>query len=97
LADTDGYRRALQRGQAWPIVKEASERANVRVLALRASSMVRLARLHQFTRTCSVMREFARRFAVRATWGADVFCGKPPATCPLPSAKLVGAASRWRI
>ena len=33
----DGCRRALQRGQAWLIVKEASERANVRVLALRAS------------------------------------------------------------
>jgi integrase len=33
----DGSRRALQRGQAWLIVKEASERAEVRVLALRAS------------------------------------------------------------
>src|SRR5438105_924919 len=32
-----GSRRALQRGQAWVIVKEASERADVRVLALRAS------------------------------------------------------------
>jgi hypothetical protein len=32
-----GSRRALQRGQAWFIVKEASERANVRVVALRAS------------------------------------------------------------
>jgi hypothetical protein len=30
-------RRALQRGQAWLIVKEASERANVWVLALRPS------------------------------------------------------------
>jgi integrase len=35
--DSNGSRRALQRGQAWLIVKEASERANVRVLALRAS------------------------------------------------------------
>jgi integrase len=35
--DSIGSRRALQRGQAWLIVKEASERANVRVLALRAS------------------------------------------------------------
>jgi len=35
--DANGYRQALQRGQAWLIVKEASERANVRVLALRAS------------------------------------------------------------
>ena len=35
--DANGCRRALQRGQAWLIVKEASERANVRVLALRAS------------------------------------------------------------
>jgi integrase len=35
--DANGSRRALQRGQAWLIVKEASERANVRVLALRAS------------------------------------------------------------
>ena len=35
--DSTGYRRALQRGQAWLIVKEASGRANVRVLALRAS------------------------------------------------------------
>jgi integrase len=35
--DSSGSRRALQRGQAWLIVKEASERANVRVLALRAS------------------------------------------------------------
>ena len=35
--DAKGDRRALQRGQAWLIVKEASERANVRVLALRAS------------------------------------------------------------
>ena len=33
----DGSRRALQRGQAWLIVKEAADRANVRVLALRAS------------------------------------------------------------
>src|SRR5919205_2604886 len=33
----DGSRRALQRGQAWLIVKQASERAAVRVLALRAS------------------------------------------------------------
>jgi integrase len=33
----DGSRRALGRGQAWVIVKEASERADVRVLALRAS------------------------------------------------------------
>jgi integrase len=33
----DGSRRALQRGQAWLIVKEASERAAVHVLALRAS------------------------------------------------------------
>ena len=33
----DGARRPLQRGQAWLIVKQASERANVRVLALRAS------------------------------------------------------------
>ena len=35
--DSNGSRRALQRGQAWLIVKEASEGANVRVLALRAS------------------------------------------------------------
>ena len=33
----DGSRRALQRGQAWLIVREASERAAIRVLALRAS------------------------------------------------------------
>src|SRR5260370_299565 len=33
----DGSRRSLQRGQAWLIVKEASNRAAVRVLALRAS------------------------------------------------------------
>jgi integrase len=36
-AGVDGSRRALQRGQAWLIVKQASERAAVRVLALRAS------------------------------------------------------------
>jgi hypothetical protein len=35
--DASGSRRALQRGQAWLIVKQASERADVRVLALRAS------------------------------------------------------------
>ncbi len=35
--DGNGSRRALRRGQAWVIVKEASERADVRVLALRAS------------------------------------------------------------
>jgi len=35
--DAQGDRRALQRGQAWLIVKEASERADVRVLALRDS------------------------------------------------------------
>src|SRR5712691_1837470 len=35
--DPSGSRRALQRGQAWLIVKEASERANVQVLALRTS------------------------------------------------------------
>ncbi|MDQ6810516.1 MAG: site-specific integrase [Actinomycetota bacterium] len=34
---TDGSRRALKRGQAWLIVKQASERAQVRVMALRAS------------------------------------------------------------
>ncbi len=33
----DGRRRALQRGQAWLIVKAASERAKVQVLALRPS------------------------------------------------------------
>jgi hypothetical protein len=33
----NGSRRALERGQVWLIVKEASERAAVRVLALRAS------------------------------------------------------------
>ena len=33
----DGRRRPLQRGQAWLVVKEASERADVRVLALRPS------------------------------------------------------------
>jgi integrase len=33
----DGSRQALRRGQAWVIVKEASERAQVRVLALGAS------------------------------------------------------------
>jgi integrase len=33
----DGSRRPLQRGQAWLIVKEASERARVQVLALRTS------------------------------------------------------------
>lgn len=33
----NGSRRGLRRGQAWLIVKEASERANVRVLALRTS------------------------------------------------------------
>jgi integrase/recombinase XerD len=33
----DGARRALRRGQAWLIVKQASERADVRVLALRPS------------------------------------------------------------
>jgi integrase len=32
-----GSRRPLQRGQAWLIVKQASERARVQVLALRAS------------------------------------------------------------
>jgi integrase len=32
-----GSRRSLQRGQAWLIVKQASERAQVRVMALRAS------------------------------------------------------------
>jgi hypothetical protein len=35
--DANGCRHALLHGQAWLIVKEASERANVRVLALRAS------------------------------------------------------------
>jgi len=35
--ETDGTRRALGRDQAWLIVKEASERADVRVLALRPS------------------------------------------------------------
>jgi integrase len=35
--DADGARRALQRGHAWLIVKEASLRADVRVLALRPS------------------------------------------------------------
>jgi len=34
---TDGSGRALKRGQAWLIVKQASERAQVRVMALRAS------------------------------------------------------------
>jgi integrase len=33
----DGSRQALRRGQAWRIVTEASDRADVRVLALRAS------------------------------------------------------------
>src|SRR5919202_5989954 len=33
----DGRRRAMQRGQAWLVVRQASERAEVRVLALRGS------------------------------------------------------------
>jgi integrase len=33
----DGRRRPVQRGQAWLVVKQASERADVRVLALRPS------------------------------------------------------------
>ncbi|HLZ28077.1 MAG TPA: hypothetical protein VKV73_12235 [Chloroflexota bacterium] len=33
----NGDRQALERGQAWLIMKEASERADARVLALRAS------------------------------------------------------------
>jgi integrase len=33
----DGSRHALKRGQAWLVVKQASERADVRVMALRAS------------------------------------------------------------
>ncbi len=36
-AGADGSRRALRRGQAWLIVKEASRRADVEVLALRVS------------------------------------------------------------
>jgi len=35
--DTDGSLKAMSRVQAWTIVKDASERADVRVLALRAS------------------------------------------------------------
>ncbi len=35
--DLDGSRRPLQRGQSWVIVKQASERAAVHVLALRTS------------------------------------------------------------
>lgn len=81
--DSSGSRRALQRGQAWLIVKEASERANVRVLALRASSMVRLARRHRFTLTCFAMRVCGRSCA-------------PLAICRSLSAKPVGPACRWR-
>jgi integrase len=63
-AGADGSRRALQRGQAWLIVKEASERAEVRVLALRPSRhglagepapvhphLLRHARVRQIVRT----------------------------------------------
>ena len=38
----DGRRRAIDRVRAWQIVKTASERANVRVLALRASAQGRV-------------------------------------------------------
>lgn len=36
--DQDGHRRAITRTQAWRIVRAASERAGVRILALRASA-----------------------------------------------------------
>jgi integrase len=40
--DADGRRKAIDRVRAWQIVKDASDRADVRVLALRASSYVRV-------------------------------------------------------
>jgi hypothetical protein len=42
LTSMDGRRHAIDRVRAWQIVKAASERANVRVVALRASSQGRV-------------------------------------------------------
>jgi integrase len=81
--DSGGSRRALQHGQAWLIVKEASERANVRVLALRASKhgpAGEAAPVHPH-----LFRHARVRQIVRTT-----------RNLPLLSGKLAGAASRWR-
>ena len=80
--DADGSRRALQRGQAWLIVKAASGRANVRVLALRASKYgpageAAPVHLHLF-------RHARVRQIVRTT-----------RNLPSPSARLAGAACKW--
>ncbi len=74
----DGSRRALRRGQAWLIVKEASERAAVLVLALRPSKhglagepapvhphLFRHARVRQFVRVTRSL-PLAQR---QAGWG----------------------------
>ena len=82
--DSNGSRRALQRGQAWLIVKEASESVPMCGswrCALR--SMVQLAKRLRATHIASVMRVCARSSAARATG-------------PWPSARPYRVASRWR-
>lgn len=80
--DANGLRRALHRGQAWLIVKEASERANVRILALRASKH-RAGKVRQSTLTCSATLECVRSCGVRVV-------------SPRRNARPGGAVFRWR-
>jgi integrase len=80
----DGARQPLQRGQAWLIVKEATERAGVRVLALRDSKhglAGEAAPVHPH-----MFRHARVRQIVRAT---RIFHS--------PNAKPDGAGCRWLI
>ena len=72
----EGTRRPLQRGQAWLIVKQASERARVQVLALRASKHGRPGdpapvHPHIFRHACArscLRREIYRSPNAKAGW-----------------------------
>lgn len=80
----EGGLKAISRVQAWTILKTASERADVRVLALRASHYGLPASQHRPTPICSAMRACARSFARRTT-------------SPWPSARLAGHGCKWRM
>jgi hypothetical protein len=58
-----GERRAITRQQAWEIVREASARANVRVLAVRSSRYGQQVSRRPYIHICFVMRVSVRSYA----------------------------------
>ncbi len=79
---SDGRRRPISRQQAWEIVRVAAEKANVRVLALRASSYGHAGEPAPVHPHLSAMHACGRSFAL-------------PRACLLPRSRRAGADCRW--